>query len=88
MKRIIRKKSFEKSYQKNIKPYPKILQRTLQRIQLFLEDRNNPILADHQLYGSKKGLRAFSVTEDIRVIYFELDTDFVFLDIGTHNQVY
>ncbi len=34
-------------------------------------------------------LRAFSVTGDIRIVYFEInDESVLFLDIGTHNQVY
>lgn len=45
-------------------------------------------LRDHALEGNMKGLRAFSITADIRVVYAE-DEDFIVLvDVGTHAQVY
>jgi mRNA-degrading endonuclease YafQ of YafQ-DinJ toxin-antitoxin module len=34
------------------------------------------------------GLRAFSVSGDVRVIYYETDEAYVFTDVGTHAQVY
>jgi addiction module RelE/StbE family toxin len=46
------------------------------------------LLDDHALKGKMKGKRAFSITDDVRVIYVESDNVFVFLDIGSHNQVY
>jgi mRNA-degrading endonuclease YafQ of YafQ-DinJ toxin-antitoxin module len=45
-------------------------------------------LNEHRLKGKKRTLRAWSVTEDIRVVYRETDEYYEFLDIGTHNQVY
>lgn len=45
-------------------------------------------LHDHALSGKLKSRRAFSVSGDIRVIYEELEEAYVFLDIGTHSQVY
>jgi len=45
-------------------------------------------LHDHALTGKLAGKRAFSIAGDIRVIYVEFDDFIVFLDIGTHNQVY
>jgi len=35
-----------------------------------------------------KGLRAFSVGGDLRVVYRETEEYYEFLDIGSHNQVY
>lgn len=45
-------------------------------------------LHDHALTGKLAGKRAFSMAGDIRIIYIELEDSIVFLDIGTHNQVY
>ena len=45
-------------------------------------------LDDHALIGSMKGLRAFSIGGDVRVVYREADEYYEFLDIGSHNQVY
>lgn len=46
---------------------------------------------DHALIGNMGGYRSFSVTGDYRIIYrIEENGDivFVFIDIGTHSQVY
>ena len=45
-------------------------------------------LYDHALTGKLAGKRAFSIAGDIRVIYVELEDAIVFLDVGSHNQVY
>jgi len=46
------------------------------------------LLQDHLLMGKLEGYRAFSVTGDIRVVYYIHDQTAYFVDIGTHNQVY
>ncbi|OIP87456.1 hypothetical protein AUK05_01215 [Candidatus Shapirobacteria bacterium CG2_30_35_20] len=59
------------------------------RIELFKLDRNNSLLKDHDLVGREQGQRSFSITGDIRVIYFFETDDIVwFVDVGSHNQVY
>lgn len=46
------------------------------------------LLNDHSLKGSKDGHRSFSITGDVRVIYRETESAYIFKDVGTHNQVY
>ena len=58
------------------------------RIVMFLAGQRGTPLNDHALSGNLQGKRAFSITGDIRVIYVELEDRLIFLDIGTHNQVY
>ena len=56
----------------------------------YAKDRTDPKLADHALKGHMKGLRAFSASWDLRIIYRE-EGGFILiilLDTGTHNQVY
>ena len=80
---------FKKSYKKRISNNPKLVLKTAQKINLFQEDSDQPILRDHQLKGSKNNLRAFSITGDIRIVYMKISEEhIVLLDIGTHNQVY
>jgi addiction module RelE/StbE family toxin len=57
-------------------------------VALFAQGVRDTPLNDHPLTGSMTGKRAFSITSDIRVIYIETDEAFVFVDIGTHAQVY
>jgi len=47
------------------------------------------LLQDHRLSGAKKDLRAFSITGDIHIVYLPIsDIEVIFMDIGSHNQVY
>ena len=81
-------RSFKKAYKKRIQNNSKLDSQTFKRIELFKSNPKHPILRDHALTGTMFGLRAFSVTGDIRVIY-SIDNDTAyFIDIGTHNQIY
>lgn len=80
---------FRKAYKARIFPNKKLVRQTEKRIDLFKTDRRNSILKDHALVGAKRGLRAFSVSGDIRIVYLPItENEVVFLDIGSHNQVY
>jgi addiction module RelE/StbE family toxin len=57
-------------------------------MEMFLADKANPVLRDHQLIGRFSDFRAFSVTGDVRIIYKEFPDHIRLIDIGTHNQVY
>lgn len=90
MNKIYFTKRFKKHFQQRIFPHKNLVNRYNNRIELFLKDKSNPSLKDHKLMGDKKGKRSFSITGDVRVIYQEDAEDiiFIFIDIGTHNQVY
>ncbi len=82
-------RSFLKSYTKRVRQNRKLDRQYTQRVELFRTSPTNPMLHDHALSGNKQGLRAFSVTGDVRVIYrYETTDTVIFLDIGTHTQVY
>lgn len=82
-------KKFLKHFKERIIPYPNLRLHFDSRIDIFRNNPYYPLLRDHALKGSQKGLRAFSVTGDIRVIYRIVDSNTIqLLDIGTHNQVY
>ncbi|MBI3949370.1 MAG: type II toxin-antitoxin system mRNA interferase toxin, RelE/StbE family [Acidobacteria bacterium] len=56
---------------------------------LFRADAFDPRLSTHKLKGKLRGLWAFSVTPDIRIVFEFLDGDEVlFHDIGPHGTVY
>lgn len=80
--------NFIKHFNKRIEPHLNLSQKSNERIKLFLINPNHPILKDHQLKGNKIGLRAFSITGDIRVVYYTKEDFVYFVDIGAHNQVY
>lgn len=80
---------FIKAYKKRIQKNHKLVLQTKNRIQLFIENYEDFQLKDHALSGSRKGSRAFSVAGDVRIIYVRAsESEVIFLDIGSHNQVY
>ena len=88
MKPIRRHRKFEKNFQSRISPNQKLKKQFQARLQLFIEGVRDYPLDDHSLVGTKKGLRAFSIGGDLRVVYRETEDHYEFLDVGSHNQVY
>ncbi len=88
MKKIYLSKEFVKNFKKRIIINHNLLDRYKHRVDMFIANESPPQLKDHTLKGSMFGLRWFSITGDVRVIYKKDDTGYYFLDIGTHNQVY
>lgn len=81
--------SFKKAYKNRISFNKKLAVQTEKRIILFKSNPNDPILKDHSLLGAKKGLRAFSISGNIRIVYMPVsEQKIIFVDIGSHNQVY
>ncbi len=68
---------------------PVLDKKTEEIITIFKNNHRDPILRDHLLKGKKQDLRAFSITGDIRIVYKIISkNEVLFLDIGSHNQVY
>ena len=81
--------SYKKSFKKRIANRPALAFQVAERVRIFQQNPNDSILHNHQLTGVKKDLSSFSITGDIRIIYMLISKDkAVFLDIGSHNQVY
>ena len=80
--------AFIKRFKKRISHLPALREKFEERTRLFIKNSQNPLLEDHPLKGDKLGMRAFSVTGDIRVVYYILEGTAYFVDIGTHNKVY
>lgn len=81
--------NFVKNFNKRVSKRSVLEKKYKDRLALFIRNRNNPLLKDHKLIGKRKNFRAFSITGDVRVIYFEESQEIVtFIDIGSHNQVY
>ena len=81
-------RQFIKHFYQRIQPFPNLNRQFDERIKLFLSSPNHPFLKNHKLKGEKKDRRAFSITGDIRVVYFIEGGIIYFVDIGSHNQVY
>ncbi|MBU1200301.1 type II toxin-antitoxin system mRNA interferase toxin, RelE/StbE family [Patescibacteria group bacterium] len=86
---ILTHPNFSKNFKKRIKLNSRLVKRFQNRIHLFAENSKHPTLKDHQLSRTKKRLRSFSITGDIRIVYQQISKNkILLLDIGSHNQVY
>jgi len=88
---VLKTKFFRNAFRKL---NPKIQQKFIQKLEIFLEDEKDERLKAHKLKGHRKDEFAFSVTGNIRAIYRKQIRNceeiivFVFIDIGNHNNVY
>ncbi len=88
MIKFIVRPAFTRAYKKRIASNLHLRTRVEERIRLFQHNPNNPLLHNHALVGKMKGFRSFSISGDLRIIYYWEDGIAYFIDIGTHNQVY
>ncbi len=88
MKPIRLSKYFEKSYKKRIAPVENMRNAYIARVAAFQAGERGQPHNDHSLKGNLKGKRAFSIAGDVRVVYEETKEALIFLDTGSHNQVY
>ena len=57
-------------------------------LELFLEDSNHSSLRNHPLTGTYQGFQSIDVTPDWRALYREEPERVIFVDLGTHDQLY
>jgi mRNA-degrading endonuclease YafQ of YafQ-DinJ toxin-antitoxin module len=82
--------SFKKVFNKRIKSTD-IETEFWRRLDLFILDPFEAKLKTHKLSGKLKDLWSFSIGNDFRVVfYFTTDKPrkAIFVDIGTHDEVY
>ncbi len=83
---LARSTTFKKQY---LKMPVKIRKQFGEKLKLFLEDKNHPLLHTHQLTGKYKGLQSFNVNADVRVVFQIRDKDTLYLAaIGSHSELY
>ena len=80
-------KQFKKSYQKLS---PKQQQKVDESLMTFEQNPFFPSLKNHALRGRYQGLRSLSAGGDLRIIFREKEKylEVIFLQVGSHNQVY
>lgn len=57
-------------------------------LEIFLEDRNHITLRSHTLTGKYTGIRSIDITDDWRALYREEPERIIFVELGTHDQLY
>lgn len=85
---LIFKESYKRSYKKRFIHDLKTKKQIAERLDLFLSKPQHPLLKLHALKGNQKGYYSFSVSGDVRIVFYISKGDIYLVDIGTHNQVY
>jgi toxin HigB-1 len=81
--------SFKRSYRRRIAGNQDREKRFKQKLSLFQNDPFETSLRTHKLSGRLNELWSFSVQYDLRIVfYFADENQVVFVDIGTHDEVY
>ncbi|QSX70440.1 MAG: type II toxin-antitoxin system YafQ family toxin [Dolichospermum sp. DET69] len=81
--------SFKRAFKKRIKGNLDLEARFWQKLEQFTADPFEPSLKTHKLSGTLKNSWSLSIDYDARVIfYFTDDGGAVFVDIGSHDEVY
>jgi len=80
---------FRATFKKRLRKLPlKLREQFRDRLALFILNKFNPLLCNHLLKGSYLGCRSINVTGDRRAIFKEEGDTVVFVDIGTHAELY
>lgn len=82
--------SFKKTFEKKIKNTSSEVE-FWDRLEIFNNDPFNRKLKTHKLSGKLKDLWSFSILKNLRVIFYftnDKPQKAVFVDIGTHDEVY
>jgi mRNA-degrading endonuclease YafQ of YafQ-DinJ toxin-antitoxin module len=81
--------SFKRAFKRRIKGDTEAEARFWQKFDQFKANPFDPSLKTHKLSGKFKEYWSFSVEYDQRVLfYFNKDENAVFIDIGSHDEVY
>jgi addiction module RelE/StbE family toxin len=81
--------SFKRAFKKRIKGNADLETKFWQKLEQLTVDPFDPSLKTHKLSGRLKEFWSFSVDYDERVLfYFTEDEKVVFVDIGSHDEVY
>lgn len=87
-KKITRSPYFNQVFKERIKPNQALIKAFLLALNTLQTNQSDETLKSHELKSKMVKKRAFSVTEDIRVIYKETEDKILLIDIGSHKQVY
>jgi len=87
--KLIWDQRFKRIYKNKVKNNEELKKKFWETVSLFSQHPFDPRLRTHKLTGKLKGLWAFSVNYECRVIFSFLNKNTVLLiDIGGHDEVY
>ena len=89
MTNLIWGSSFKRAYKKVTAANPDLKPKITQALETFVDNPHHPTLKTHKLSGKLKGLWAFVVAYDCRIVFqFSDKQDVLLIDIGKHDEGY
>ena len=80
---------FRKEFKKQYKKLPKKIQSKFsERLELFIETPNHPLLNLHTLSGANYPAETINITGDYRAQFLRSKNLISFIRIGTHSELY
>ena len=67
---------------------PKIREQFFERARIFHTDTFAIILQNHSVDGAYPNCRSININGDYRAIYYERQNIAIFIEIGTHSELY
>jgi addiction module RelE/StbE family toxin len=81
--------SFKRAFKRRVKGNVEREERFWRKLEVFQKTPFDPTLRTHKLSGRLKDLWSFTVEYDLRIVFYFADEDkAVFIDLGTHDEVY
>ena len=72
-----------------MKKNPEIQKRFWKKVEDFIENPFDKKLKTHKLSGKLQNVWSFSLSRDLRVLFYFVENDkVIFFDIGKHDEVY
>jgi addiction module RelE/StbE family toxin len=81
-------KDLEKELLSIRKKDQKLYRRIEKQIDLFTKNPNHPSLRLHKLTGKLENMWSISIDKSIRMVFLYIADKALFVDIGTHDEVY
>ena len=80
---------FHKKFTKKFEKLPKKVQEQFyERLVVFGDNQFNVLLNNHALHYPYEGCRSINITGDIRALYETTSNTVLFINIGTHGELY
>lgn len=80
---------FHKNFKKRFKKLPLKIQRQFyERLELFLRNKFDKTLNNHEVGAAFPDCRSINITGDCRAIFYEQKDAVIFIIIGTHSDLY
>ena len=86
--RIFLSSSYIRAHKRKIKGNPQLTKTIKEKVVIFQTNPTNPTLSLHKLKDKKQDVWSFSVAQNLRILFVYVPEGVLFINIGTHNEVY